>query len=92
MSGVCFSFVFVFFSAALMEPPFSAFFMFLGSFEGPRRDHCWTFFGKKRFFHENVAPSFSHTFKAFWLDFEGLGPPGGFNEKKQHLGNHVFFC
>ena len=36
-------------------------------------------------FGENVGPSFFHTFIAFWLDFQGPGPPGESKkrEKKQ---------
>jgi len=40
-----------------------------------------------------VAPSFLHTFIAFWLDFEGLGPPGGFKkQEKTTPGKSCFFA
>ena len=35
-----------------------------------------TFLDKIRFFGENLGPSFLHTLTAFWLDFQGPGPPG----------------
>ena len=39
-----------------------------------------------------MAPSFLHTFTAFWLDFEGLGPPGGFKkQEKTTPGKSCFF-
>ena len=39
-----------------------------------------------------MAPSFLHTFTAFWLDFEGLGPPGGFKkQEKTAPGKSCFF-
>ena len=71
---------------------FLVLFSFLGAF-GCRRGvifgHCWL---KKRFFHEKVAPSFLHTFTAFWLDFEGLGPSGGFKkQEKTAPGKSCFF-
>ena len=51
--------------------------------------HFWL---KKRFFYEKVAPSFLHTFPAFWLDFEGLGPPGGSKkQEKTAPGKSCFF-
>ena len=47
---------------------------------------------KKRFFHGKVAPSFSHTITAFWLDFEGLGRPGKLkNREKTAPGRSCFF-
>ena len=47
---------------------------------------------KKRLFQEKVAPSFLHTITAFWLDFEGLGPSGGFKkQEKTAPGKSCFF-
>ena len=39
-----------------------------------------------------MAPSFLHTLTAFWLDFEGLGPSGGFKkQEKTAPGKSCFF-
>ena len=44
------------------------------------------------FFMKKVPPSFLHTLTAFWLDFEGLGPPGGFKkQEKTAPGKSCFF-
>ena len=61
-------------------------------FGGPKGGQFSTFFVKKLFFHEKVAPSFLHTFTAFWLDFEGLEPSGGFKkQEKTAPGKSWFF-
>ena len=39
-----------------------------------------------------MGPSFLHTSKVFWLDFQGLGLLGGLKScEKHHLGKHVLF-
>ena len=39
-----------------------------------------------------MPPSFLHTLTAFWLDFEGLGPSGGFKkQEKTAPGKSCFF-
>ena len=50
------------------------------------------FVKKKRFFHKKVAPSFLHTFMAFLLDFEGLGPSGDFKKQEQTAPGKSCFC
>ena len=42
----------------------------------PREVILATFLDKIRFFGEKLGPSFLHTLTAFWLDFQGPGPPG----------------
>ena len=79
----------VFFSS-VSGVSFFSFFEFSVGFGGPKGGHCWTFFVKKN--HEKVAPSFLHTLTAFWLDFEGLGPSGGFKkQEKTAPGKSCFF-
>ena len=81
----------VFFSS-VSGGSFFSFFEFSVGFGGPKGGHFLTFFVKKRFFHEKVPPSFLHTLTAFWLDFEGLGPPGGFKkQEKTTPGKSCFF-
>ena len=42
----------------------------------PRGVIFGTFFDKIKVFAEKVGPSFLQTLTAFWLDFQGPGPPG----------------
>ena len=42
----------------------------------PREVIFGTILDKIQVFGEKVGPSFLHTFTAFWLDFQGPGPPG----------------
>ena len=68
---------------------FFSFYELLGSQEEAKSRH---FLRKDTVFCEKVAPSFLLTIIAFWLDFEGLGPPGGLkNQKKQLPKNQRFF-
>ena len=81
----------VFFSS-VSGGSFFSFFEFSVGFGGPKGGHFWTFIEKKRIFHEKVAPSFLHTFTAFWLDFEGVGPPGVLKKREKTApGKSCFF-
>ena len=47
---------------------------------------------KKQFFHEKGAPTFLHTIALFWLDFKGLGHPGGLKKREKTApGKSCFF-
>ena len=70
----------VFFSS-VSGGSFFSFFEFSVGFGVPRE--VIFRFKKKTVFYEKVAPSFLHTFTAFWLDFEGLGLPGGFKKQEK---------
>ena len=41
------------------------------------------FFDILLFCSEKAEPSFLHTFTAFWLDRQGLGPLGGFKKREK---------
>ena len=42
-----------------------------------------TFLDKIEVFSEKVGPSFLHTLTAFWLDFQGPGPPGRLKKREK---------
>ena len=51
-----------------------------------------TFLDKIQIFCEKLGPSFLHTLTAFWLDFQGPGPPGRLKKKENTAsGNLPFF-
>ena len=82
----------MFFSAPFLEAPFSVFLSFRWVSGVPKEVVFGHFLQKKQFFHEKAAPSFLHTIPAFWLDFEGLGAPGGFKkQEKTAPGKSCFF-
>ena len=87
----CFLCVFSLCFLGSVSEGFFEFFQFSGAFGGPKGGHFWATFVKQLVFSEKVAPSFFAHLYMVWLDFEGLGLPGGSkNEKKRHLGNHGF--
>ena len=68
------------------------FIKFLGAFGGPRGVILGTICKNKCYLREKVAPSFLHTIIAFWLDVEGLGPPGEFKKREKTTpGKSCFF-
>ena len=71
---------------------FLVFWCFYDVFGVPRGVIFSTFVAKNQFVCEKVGPSFLHTITAFWLDFQGLGPPGGFKkrEKTTSKNDHFF--
>ena len=46
---------------------------------------------KSRFFCEKVGPSILHTFIAFWLDFQGPGPPGRLKKREKTVSENLCF-
>ena len=70
------------FFRSFLAGPFSGFVTVLWGFEGLE-----VIFGlildKLEVFGEKVGPSFLHTFTAFWLDFQGPGPPGESKKREQ---------
>ena len=81
-----------FFSAPFLEAPFLVFLSFRWVLGVPREVIFGHFELKKQIFHEKVAPSFLHTITVFLLDFEGVGPPGGFKkQEKTAPGKSCFF-
>ena len=58
----------------------------------PREVIFGTFLDKIEVFGEKVGPSFLHTFTAFWLDFQGPGPPGESKKREKTASeNQSFF-
>ena len=49
----------------------------------PREVIFGTFLDKIEVFGEKVGPSFLHTLTAFWLDFQGPGPPGRLKKREK---------
>ncbi len=44
-----------------------------------------TFVAKNPFFCKKAGPAFLHTIIMFWLDFQGVGPPGGFKKREKRV-------
>ena len=58
----------------------------------PREVIFGTFLDKIEVFGEKVGPSFLHTLTAFWLDFQGPGPPGESKKREKTASeNRPFF-
>jgi hypothetical protein len=74
---------FVFCLAPFLEAPFSRFFSFLGAFWIPRVVIFGAFTQRNCIIRKNGHPRFLHTFIAFWLDFQGLGPPGWLQKREK---------
>ena len=55
---------------------FMVFLRFCEVLRVPREVIFVTILDKIEVFGEKVGPSFLHTLTAFWLDFQGPGPPG----------------
>ena len=49
----------------------------------PREVIFKTFLDEIQIFGEKVGPSFLHTLTAFWLDFQGPGPPGRLKKREK---------
>ena len=60
-----------------------SFSQFLGASGGPKDGIFLYIFVKKMVSGEKGRPLFLHTLTAFWLDFEGLGPPGGLKKQEK---------
>jgi len=71
------------FSGRFWKGLFLVFFWFREVLRVPREVILDTFPNKIKFFCEKLGPSFLHTFTAFWLDFQGPGPPGESKKKEK---------
>ena len=54
----------------------------------PREVIFGTFLDKIEIFGEKLGPSFLHTFTAFWLDFQGPGPPGRLKKREKRASEN----
>ena len=79
----CLGVLFVFFSAPFLEAPFSVFFRFWEFFWVPRGVIFGAFFVKNCILRKSGHPMFLHTLTTFWLDFQGLGPPGWLQKQEK---------
>jgi hypothetical protein len=64
------------FSGRFWKGLFLVFLWFREVLRVPREVILATFLDKIKIFCEKLGPSFLHTLTAFWLDFQGPGPPG----------------
>ena len=64
------------FSGRFWKDLFIVFLWFREVLRVPREVILATSLDKIKFFGEKLGPSFLHTLTAFWLDFQGPGPPG----------------
>ena len=76
---------------SFLEGPFSRFLWFREVLRVPREVILATFLDKIRFFCEKLGPSFLHTLTAFWLDFQGPGPPGESKKIEKQLRKIYLF-
>ena len=74
---------FRFFLASFLRALFCCGFLCLGVSGVPRGTIFGTFYEKNTVSGEKGGPLFLHTLTAFWLDFEGLGPPGGLKKQEK---------
>ena len=57
----------------------------------PREVIFGTFIDKIQIFGEKVGPSILHTITAFWLDFQGPGPPGRLKKREKTASENLHF-